>query len=523
MSQDHEPRGRVAVVGAGPSGLVVAKYLSAQGFTPVVFEKSNDLGGQWNASSAASGVWPAMRINTSRLMTCFSDLPYPPGTVMHPPNQEVHAYLHRYAEQFGLTSQIQLQTSVERIESAAPGEGWRLRSVDMDGKTHEDVYRYVVVASGRFNKPRIPAVPGLESFSGPGGVIHAFHYKDPGKFRGLRVLVAGCSISALEIASDLAMLGASRVVTTARRQRYILQKVIAGIPNDHLAFTRFGALAGETFPMEVVARQFKDFILRTSGSPEQWGAPKPADNVFEASITQSQHYLPLVAEGRITPRPWIDSIAGDAVRFTDGSTEEFDAIVFTTGYDLHLPFLSARIKQTLDLDDRCVDLHNFTFHPELPGLAFLGIYQQSGPYFPVLELQARWIAYVWGGAVPAPSLDELAAGIAACRARRDERQDVIMHAMAILFARAAGVEPDVRQWPELARALLFGPLSPMSFRLSGPESLDGAAAQYAVDAATFGAIPSPEFSAEQIAQIEALVGARKEAGLANLVHRRGTE
>jgi len=43
---------------------------------------------------------------------------------------------------------------------------------------------YVVVASGLFNKPSVPLLPGIESFSGTGGVIHSLHYKDPASFRG---------------------------------------------------------------------------------------------------------------------------------------------------------------------------------------------------------------------------------------------------------------------------------------------------------------------------------------------------
>ena len=53
-----------------------------------------------------------------------------------------------------------------------------------------------------------------------------------------------------------------------------------------------------------------------------------------------------------------------------------------------------------DLDATHIDLHLRTFHPALPGLAFAGLWDQAGPYFPPIELQARWIAYTWSGAVP---------------------------------------------------------------------------------------------------------------------------
>ena len=60
--------------------------------------------------------------------------------------------------------------------------------------------------------------------------------------------------------------------------------------------------------------------------------------------------LPLVAEGRIDVRPWMTDVIGQTVRFGDGHTGEFDAILFGTGFDLHLPFLAQDIREILDLD-----------------------------------------------------------------------------------------------------------------------------------------------------------------------------
>jgi dimethylaniline monooxygenase (N-oxide forming) len=277
--------------------------------------------------------------------------------------------------------------------------------------------------------------------------------------------------------------------------------------------TRFAALAAETKTLDQVAREFKDLLLRFYGSPDQFGALRPANDIFEAGISLSQYFLPLVAEGRIVPKPWISAIEGQTVHFADGSAESIDAIVFGTGFDLHLPFLSAGVRRTLSVDADHIDLHEFTFHPELPGLAFLGMFSLQGPYFPVLELQARWVAYVWSGTRQAPSRPAMEAGVAAYRAQRGAPQDRPMHPMALMFAREAGVEPDPWNWPDLARALLFGPLSPVSFRLSGPDKLPDAAERSAASARAFGAVSSPEFTTEQRAQLEILGSIGKAPGL----------
>ena len=73
-------------------------------------------------------------------------------------------------------------------------------------------------------------------------------------------------------------------------------------------------------------------------------------------------------------------------------------------------------------------------------------------------------------------------------------QKTRMNLAALAFARAAGVEPHLDNWPQLHRALLFGPLAPSSFRLGGPDALPDAPARFARDAAAFGAITSNEMT-----------------------------
>ena len=447
-----------------------------------------------------------MPSDLSRVLTCFSDLDHEPGTAVYPHNQEVLAYLHRYAGLFGLTADTRLRSLVERVDRDASSDGWNVGWVSAAGERYTERFASVIIASGRYNKPRTLPLPGISSFSGSGGVSHTFQYKNYcGQYRDQRVLVAGSSISAHEIASDLAMSGAARVISSCRRQRYIIPKLLGGLPAEHVLCTRFAALAAEIKTLDQVAREFKELLLRFYGSPEQFGALRPAsDDIFEAGISLSQYFLPLVAEGRIVPKPWISAIEGQTVHFIDGSAESIDAIVCGTGFDLHLPFLSEGVRRTLRIDADHMDLHEFTFHPELPGLAFLGMFALQGPYFPVLELQARWVAYVWSGTRQAPSRAAMEAGVAAYRAQLGAPQDRPMHPVALLFAREAGVEPDPWNWPDLARALLFGPLSPVSFRLSGPDKLPDAAERSAASARAFGAVPSPEFTTEQRAQLEIL-------------------
>ena len=99
----------MAIIGAGPSGLVAAKHALEAGFDVTVFEASDDLGGQWHTTASHSGVWPGMRTNTSRAMTAFSDFGAPADYPLHPAAEQIHAYLRAYAEHFGVTDRIRLR------------------------------------------------------------------------------------------------------------------------------------------------------------------------------------------------------------------------------------------------------------------------------------------------------------------------------------------------------------------------------------------------------------------------------
>src|ERR1700721_1296506 len=118
---------------------------------------------------------------------------------------------------------------------------------------------------------------------------------------------------------------------------------------------RVAAQAERVLPPEAIAAAMKQMVLENCGSPEQFGAPKPDDNIFAAGLTQSQNYLALVAEGRIRSRPWLEAVDGQTVRFADQSSEVFDTVILGTGFKLTLPFVSKTIAATLGLDDYHVD------------------------------------------------------------------------------------------------------------------------------------------------------------------------
>ena len=217
---------RVAVIGAGPSGLAAARHLKAHGFDPVIYDQGDRL----DTASAA----PATGAEGPRRIARFSDFADSAATRSE---GDVAAYLARYAEMFGLTGGLRHDTIVETL-ARHPTGGWVVHSVKRGEAPRTELYPRVVVAAGRFSGPAHPAIPGIDGFSGCCGVLHSSDYRGPEPFTGKRVLVAGSSIAALEIASDLAVSGAAHVFSTAWQQRCVLQKA-GGASGENVARTRF--------------------------------------------------------------------------------------------------------------------------------------------------------------------------------------------------------------------------------------------------------------------------------------------
>jgi dimethylaniline monooxygenase (N-oxide forming) len=441
---------RVAVIGAGPGGLVAAKHAIEAGFDVSVFEASDDLGGQWNTTAPHSGIWPGMRTNTSRAMTAFSDYPPPPTHDLHPLAEQIHDYLRSYSATFGVTERIRFATPVRHLQPA-----WRLDGEPFDA---------VVIASGRFRAPVIPS--GLDGFTGE--LLHAFDYPGADHFRDRRVLVYGNGVSGHEIASDLATV--TTVLSAYRKPRYVLQKNVAGVSSDWQWYTHIGALRRTVMSPAAYGSLMRERVLHVAGNPAEFGAPEPDADFLVAGNSLSQDYLAQVQAGTILCRPAVAAVSGNEVIFTDDSRATVDAIICATGYRLDIPYLSGDLAATLGPDLR---LHHRTMHPDLPGLGVVGQFALQGPYFPLLELQARWIVNSWSGSGPESDAEAARASIAFPPPPIDSH-----NVLAVALADAAGVAPDVRAHPDLAEPLLFGPMLPPRYRLDGPGAQSHAAATF---------------------------------------------
>uniref|UniRef100_A0ACB8F2G8 Monooxygenase n=1 Tax=Sphaerodactylus townsendi TaxID=933632 RepID=A0ACB8F2G8_9SAUR len=104
---------RVAIIGAGVSGLTSIKCCLDEGLEPTCFERTSDIGGVWRfteyVEKGRASTYKSMVSNTCKEMSAFADFPYPEDFPVFLPNAKLLEYLHLYTKHFNLRKYIQFQ------------------------------------------------------------------------------------------------------------------------------------------------------------------------------------------------------------------------------------------------------------------------------------------------------------------------------------------------------------------------------------------------------------------------------
>ncbi|MCZ2857732.1 flavin-containing monooxygenase [Blastococcus sp. VKM Ac-2987] len=389
----------VCIIGAGASGVTVAKSLRQRGVDFDWFEKGSALGGLWryDNDSGTSSAYRSLQIDTSSRSLAYPDFPVPPGRPAYLRARHVLEYLESYAAEFGVADAVQTSTEVLSVQRL--GSRWSVTTDRHGART----YDAVVVANGHLSVPRRPSFPG--TFTGE--ELHSHDYRTPEPFSGRSVVVVGMGNSGCDIAVDLARV-AGQVHLSTRRSAWVLPKYLLGVPTD-----RWSAFLTRKLRLPTpLARNVVKTVARVAVGPqERFGVPKPAHPIHREHATIGQELLQYVAYDWIRVRPDIASFDGREVRFTDGTSTTADAVVYATGYDPSFPFLPADLVARAESGQ----LYRRIAHPEAPGLYFAGLVQPVGPTIPLVEIQGRWIARVLTEEVPLPDAETMAQEIAAHR------------------------------------------------------------------------------------------------------------
>jgi dimethylaniline monooxygenase (N-oxide forming) len=426
---------RVAVVGAGPSGLVTVKELLAEGHEPTCFERADGLGGVFRFGESDGVVWESCRLTSSGLMTAFSDYPVPADRTGHMRVSDYVNYLEGYCDAFQLRPHLRFGTTVQSVAPNDAG-GWSVRIRDSQG-TREERFDSVALCSGLHQHPHMPRIAGQESFTGD--VMHGAQYRRPAQVRGKRVLIVGAGESGADVAAEVAA-NAAEAVLSLRRGVAVVPRTMFGKPKDLQTSRLLNSAAHWIFQtrnpaddskrkvyrwaflpflfvdkvLQLGFRFFWEFLpllrgpnfaairtnLRTRKLTEEL-LEQSGGTVNEQFGTKTDEFVRALAERRCRRVPGIARFEGPRVVFQDGSDFAPDLVIYCTGFETRVPFI----------DEAVVTAPRFlnTFNPEIgSSLGFIGFLRPAyGAIPPLAELQARWFALLQSGRLVLPSKTEI--------------------------------------------------------------------------------------------------------------------
>ncbi|KFY03890.1 hypothetical protein O988_01151 [Pseudogymnoascus sp. VKM F-3808] len=419
---------RVAIIGAGVSGVVSAKNLGAAGLQVKVFERSSTLGGIWNYDErqppepsypstqpslgdaapievyGCHGDTLKIAVNGSRALTEIELRHSPPGPAYQGLTNNIPTYLlelkespwkentedyvnHRlvleYIRSFARNNDVEkvvkYNTRVERVEKQ--GSKWVLSTSTLvkegteRGRLEYDTEEFdaVVVASGHYHAAKVPDLPGLKEWkqAWPNRVSHSKSYRNPTNLTDQNILLIGAGVSSTDIANEASGF-AKNIYQVARNS-----------------------------PFDIPARFLPPNAERVS-QIASFGNPAATPNENSSQPSELKNLDPIPA----------------SVTLSDGRIlENIHRVIICTGYHISYPFLKHLHSDTTPLeaaDERVLvtngtqvhNLHKDIFYMPDPTLAFVGT-AYSASSFSLFEFQAIAVAAVFSGRAKLPTEEEM--------------------------------------------------------------------------------------------------------------------
>ncbi|KAI4578217.1 hypothetical protein MJG53_011072 [Ovis ammon polii x Ovis aries] len=413
---------RVAIIGAGVSGLASIRCCLEEGLEPTCFERSNEVGGLWEFSDHSeegrASIYKSVFTNSSKEMMCFPDFPYPDDYPNYMHQSKVQDYIKTFAQKKNLFRYIQFETLVTSIKKCPnfliTGQ-WEIVS-EKDEKQESTIFDAVMICSGHHVYPNLPtdSFPGLNRFQGY--YLHSRDYKGPEVYQGKRVLVIGLGNSGCDIAVELSRLVTQsnieicylpyQVIISTRSGSWVMSRVWDdGYPWDMLYVTRFASFLRNALPSFVsdwlyVKKMNKWF------KHENYGL-MPLNSTLRKEPVFNDELPSRILCGTVSIKPNVKEFTETSAIFEDGTVfEAIDYVIFATGYGYAYPFLDDSIIKSRNNE---VTLFKGIFPPflEKPTLAVIGLVQSLGAAIPTADLQARWAVKVFANSCTLPTTNEM--------------------------------------------------------------------------------------------------------------------
>jgi putative flavoprotein involved in K+ transport len=318
----------VIVLGAGQAGLASGYYLQKNQLDYVILEASGQTAGSWPKYYDSLSLFSPVQYSSLPGMDFPGDFDY------YPKKDEVIRYLNDYKEHFNL----RVHTYKKVVHVSKKDHDFTVRTED--GAEYRA--RAVICATGAFNNPYIPHLPGEDIFEGR--TMHSFDYRQPQSFTGERVVVVGGRNSAVQIAVELAQV-AKVTLATRSPLKFIPQRLLGR--DGHF----WGRLIGyDTFPIGLWLNvKHKEPVIDMGGYKRA------------VQVDQNPDHRSMFTRFTINGVEWADQ-----------RTERVDSVVFATGFKPEFKYLDSLYA----VDEKGYPLQKGGISTAVPGLYYVGQHWQ---------------------------------------------------------------------------------------------------------------------------------------------------
>jgi cation diffusion facilitator CzcD-associated flavoprotein CzcO len=376
---------RIAIVGSGFAGLGMAIKLKEAGEEDfILFERRDDVGGTWNANT-----YPGAACDVPSRLYSFSFAGYD-WSRSFSEQGEIQDYLRTCVDRFGVRPRLRFGVKVEEAAWDDDAGHWHVRTTS--GDLTADV---LVSAGGALSEPKLPDIPGVESFAGK--IFHSAAWDHEHDVSGERVAVVGTGASAIQIVPAIqpkvghldlyqrtpawVIPRTDRAFTRVERKLYSRFPMLDKVARTTIFYARESYVLGftklqklmkvpEAIARTQMKRQIPDPDLREKLTPDyQIGCKR--------ILISSEYYPALAQDNADVVTSGIAEIRPHAMVTEDGEERPVDTIVFATGFQVTPPPIAEKIRGRGGalLADRWAEggmrAHRGTTVPGFPNLFFL--------------------------------------------------------------------------------------------------------------------------------------------------------
>lgn len=262
----------VIIVGTGFSGLGIATALKRSGRDSfVILERADDVGGAWRDNT-----YPGAACDIQSHLYSYSFRPNPNWSRVYATQPEILEYLRGTAAGEGLLPHIRFNSDVKH---AAWDETEQVWLVHTEQGTH--VAKALVTAAGHLSDPKMPAIEGLDSFTGD--LFHSAKWNHDVSWEGRRVGVLGTGASAIQVVPEMAKT-AGHLAVFQRSAPYVVPR------RDHL-YTE--AEKGMFRKLPATAQAVRDGLFwgNEARFPQRRGVPKFVDQIRATALQHLENQV----------------------------------------------------------------------------------------------------------------------------------------------------------------------------------------------------------------------------------------